>query len=87
MKEKEVLYSNIDLIHTTKLGIERIQKNLKIDGDVIKFLKNKILKNNSIVYKKGKNYYCEIDDIRITINSFNFCIITVHYILKGKSVN
>ena len=81
---KEILIANIDLIHTTKLGIERIQKNIKIDGDVIKFLKNKILKNDSIIYRKGKNYYCEVDDIKITINSFNFCIITAQYVDKRK---
>lgn len=73
--------SNIDKLHTTRLGIERIKKNLKIDKlDVVDYLKDKILDSKCKIYKKGKNYYCEIDDIIITINSYNFCIITAHMI-------
>ena len=30
---KEILLSNIDKIHTTEMGVERIKKNLKIDID------------------------------------------------------
>ena len=73
----ELLY-NIDKIHTTKLGYERIKKNLKIENDVVLYLKNKIIDKNSVIYKEGKNYYCEIDNVRITINSYNYCIITAH---------
>ena len=71
---------NIDKIHTTKMGIDRIKKNLKIDCDVVSFCKNKILDNKCKIYKKGKNYYCEIDNIRITINSYSNTIITAHII-------
>ena len=28
---KEILLSNIDKIHTTEMGIDRIKKNLKLD--------------------------------------------------------
>ena len=76
------LLSNIDKIHTTELGVERIKKNLKIDGNVVTYLKDKIKKEKCIVYKEGKNYYCEIDNIRITINSYNYCIITAHELCK-----
>ncbi len=69
---------NIDKIHTTKLGIDRIKKNLRINGDVVNYLKNKILDKRCIIYKKGKNYYCEIDKIKITVNSYNLCISTAH---------
>ena len=75
---KNILISNIDKIHTTKLGEDRIKKNIKINSDVVIYLKNKILDDKSIVYKEGKNYYCEIDNIRITINSYNYSIITAH---------
>ncbi|MBQ3307407.1 MAG: DUF3781 domain-containing protein [Bacilli bacterium] len=34
-------------------------------------------------FLKEKNYYCEIDNIRITINTYNYCIITA-YIIKLK---
>ena len=73
---------NIDLIHTTVLGEKRIMKNLNLCNiDVIEYLKNKIL-NSSVIYKKGKNYYCVDNNIRITINSYNYCIITAHLITK-----
>lgn len=78
-----VLLLNMDKIHTTILGKERIIKNLKLnDIDIVNYLKNKILSKECIIYKKGKNYYCEIDNIRITINSYNYCIITAHNMQK-----
>lgn len=30
------------------------------------------------IYRQGKNWYCEIDNIIITINSNSYTIITVH---------
>ncbi len=81
MDEKKLLVSNIDKVHTTILGKERIKNNLELDiDDIINYIKNKIIKKESTVYKKGKNLYCEIDKIRVTINSYNYCIITCHYI-------
>ena len=80
---KNILISNIDKIHTTALGEDRIKKNLKLNDDAVYYLKGKLLDDRSIVYKEGKNYYCEIDNIRITINSYNYCIITAH-IIKTK---
>lgn len=77
---KEILLSNIDKIHTTDMGIARIKKNLKIDTDVIKYCKDKILDKSSYIYKKGKNWYCEVDNIKITINSYSYTIITAHLI-------
>ncbi len=78
--DKKVLLSNLDKLHTTKLGIERIKKNLKIDEDVIEYCKNKILDANCKIYKEGKNWYCEVDNIKITINSYSYTIITAHII-------
>ena len=76
---KEILLSNINKVHSTEMGIVRIKKNLKLDTDnVVEFCKTKILKNNCNIYKKGKNWYCEIDNIIITINSYSYTIITAH---------
>ena len=73
------LIKHIDMIHTTPLGIKRLQKNLSLDGiDVVGFIKNIIMNHNCIIYQKGKNYYCEIDSMIITIHSKNYCIITAH---------
>ena len=72
------LIKNIDKLHTTELGVIRIKKNLKIEvNDVVDYLKNKFL-DNTYIYKKGKNWYCEKDNIIITVNSYNYCIITAH---------
>lgn len=47
MNDSIILLSNIDKLHTTKLGISRIKKNLKLDvDDVIEFCKSKIMKKN-----------------------------------------
>lgn len=74
-----LLLDNLDKLHTTELGIGRIKKNLSLDtDDVVEYCKNKVSKENSNIYKKGKNYYCEVDNIRITINSNSYTIITAH---------
>ena len=81
------LLKNIDKIHTTEMGIIRIKKNLKLDiNNIDNYLKNKILDKNCIIYKKGKNYYCEIDNIIITINSYSYTIITAH-ISKNATIS
>lgn len=78
---KEILLSNIGKIHTTKMGIDRIKRNLKLDtNDVVNYCKNKVLDKDCNIYKQGKNWYCEIDNIKITINSYSYTIITVHTI-------
>lgn len=74
-----MVLENIDRLHTTELGVIRIKKNLKIEcNDVVEYIKNKVLDKNAYIYKNGKNYYVEIDNIIITINSYNYCIITAH---------
>ena len=73
------MLSNIDKVHTTELGVNRIKKNLKLDiNDVVEYCKSKVLDNKCNIYKKGKNWYCEIDNIKITINSHSYTIITAH---------
>ena len=79
MESKEILLSNIDKLHTTEIGIDRIKRNLKINTEnVVKYCKEKILDNNCNSYKQGKNWYCEVDNIIITVNSYSYTIITVH---------
>lgn len=82
MNNKEILLNNIDKIHTTKMGIGRIKRNLKIDDDVILYCKSKIVDDRCKIYKQGKNWYCEMDNIKITINSYSYTIITAHIIKK-----
>ena len=81
MEDKQILLDNISKVHTTEMGIDRIKKNLKLNtNDVVEFCKNKILDKNCNIYKQGKNWYCEIDNIKITINSYSYTIITAHTI-------
>ena len=64
-------------LHTTKMGINRIKKNLNLkDEDVVEYCKNKMLDNKCKYFKKGKNYYFEIDNIIITVNAPSYIIIT-----------
>lgn len=81
MEDKQILLDNISKVHTTEMGIDRIKKNLKLNtNDVVEFCKNKILDKNCNIYKQGENWYCEIDNIKITINSYSYTIITAHLI-------
>jgi len=80
MEDRKILLDNINKLHTTEMGIDRIKKNLKIDYDVVEYCKNKVLDHNCNIYKKGKNWYCEIDNVKITINSYSYTIITAHII-------
>ena len=75
---KQILLGNLDKLHTTAMGEDRLKKNLGVDSDALLYCKNKILNKNCNIYKKGKNWYCEIDDVKITINSYSYTIITAH---------
>ena len=75
---KETLLENIDRIHTTEMGVGRIQRNLGISDDPVGYCIAKLKKEDSVVTKEGKNYYVEVDDCIITINSSSFTIITAH---------
>ena len=81
MKNKQILLENINNVHTTKMGFDRIKKNLKLENvNIVEYCKNKILDKNCNIFLKGKNWYCEIDNIVITINYNSYTIITAHKI-------
>ena len=46
----------------------------------IRRLENKVLDKNCNIYKQGKNWYCEVENIKITINSYSYTIITAHIV-------
>lgn len=73
------LLNNIEKVHTTKLGIDRIKKNLSLDvDDVVKYCTYKIKQDNALIERKGKNYYVTVDGIIITVNASSYTIITAH---------
>lgn len=79
MSDCGLLIDNIKNIHTTKMGIDRIKRNLKLNtDDVVGYCKSLIIKRNCHIYRQGKNWYCEIDNVRLTINSYSYTIITAH---------
>lgn len=81
MDNKKILLENIEKIHTTELEIGRIKRNLKTDAaDVVEYCVQKMLDKNCRISKQGKNWYCETENIRITINSHSYTIITAHLV-------
>ena len=55
MEDKKILLDNIDKIHTTEMGVDRIKRNLKIDtADVVEYCKNKVLDKIAIYTNRVK---------------------------------
>lgn len=72
------LICNLDKLHTTELGVERIKKNLDLNtSDVVTWCKVKI-KNCDQITRKGKNWYVQVDTVVLTINASSYTIITAH---------
>lgn len=81
MEDNNILISNLEKIHTTTLGIERIKKNLQLDvEDVVSWCLEKIKDKNSKITRQGKNWYITIDNFKITVNAYSYTIITAHKI-------
>lgn len=75
------LLANLDKVHTTQLGVMRISRNLSLQNvDVVEWCKSKILDNNAIITRQGKNWYVVVDDVQITVNAHSYTIITAHKI-------
>jgi hypothetical protein len=79
------LLENIDKLHTTELGAERIIRNLSLDMemDVVEWCREKMQGAGAIIFKKGKNWYIEYENCVITVNAYSYTIITAHK-LKNK---
>lgn len=79
MDNSKILIDNIAKVHTTKMGEERIKRNLSLTNiDVVEYCKQKILDQNSKIYRQGKNWYSENENEIITINAHSYTIITAH---------
>ncbi len=77
------LIVNLDKLHTTEMGIDRIKRNLQISvEDVVKYCYDKILNDTAIIERKGKNWYIIVDNCKITVNAYSYTIITAHKIVK-----
>lgn len=81
-----ILIDNIDKIHTTEMGINRIKRNINIDlEDVISWCKDKII-NSSNISRRGKNWYVIKDNYILTINAYSYTVITVHIIKESEKI-
>jgi hypothetical protein len=76
---KEILLANLDKIHTTEMGIDRIKKNLNLTvDDVVLWCKERICSADCQFTRKGKNWYVQAGNCIVTINAYSYTIITAH---------
>ena len=77
------LIENIDRLHTTEMGTERIKRNLQIEtNDVVVWCRGRILGQDAKIERHGKNWYVTADGCKITVNAHSYTIITAHSIPK-----
>jgi hypothetical protein len=71
---------DINTLHTTPLGVERIKRNLNLEADdVVEWCKQAVLNASAdAVTRKGKNWYVNGDGFILTINAHSHTIITAH---------
>ena len=78
---KNDLLENIEKLHTTTMGVDRIRRNLSLGDDVkdvVEFCRGKILDDKAEISRQGKNWYIKIDGCIITVNAYSYTIITAH---------
>ncbi|MDR3049267.1 MAG: DUF3781 domain-containing protein [Elusimicrobiota bacterium] len=73
------LLENIDKLHTTPMGAERIRKNLNLTiSDIVLWCKQEIQEPKAEIARHGKNWYVRVDGCEITVNAHSYTIITAH---------
>lgn len=83
MDYSDELIKNLDKLHSTPMGYDRIKKNIGLLGDDLEIIfqcKKMILNPQSKIERNGKNWYVQFDDVKLTVNAFSFTIITAHKI-------
>ncbi len=78
---KNELIENIEKLHTTPMGVDRIRRNLSLGDDVkdvVAWCQQKILADKAAISRQGKNWYVKIDGCIITVNAYSYTIITAH---------
>ena len=81
---KKELLENIEKLHTTPMGVDRIRRNLRLGDDVkdvVSWCREKILDSNAVITRQGKNLYVKIDGCEFTVNAYSFTIITAHIVV------
>lgn len=78
---KNDLIENIEKLHTTPMGVDRIRRNLSLGEDVkdvVTFCRQKILDDKAEITRQGKNCYIKINGCIITVNAYSYTIITAY---------
>ena len=74
------LIVNLDKLHTTQMGAERIKRNLNLETDDVILWCKEAVQTADMVIGQGKNWYVYRDGSVITINKHSFTVITAHKI-------
>jgi hypothetical protein len=71
---------DIEKLHTTAMGEERIRRNLDLKtDDIIAWCRQAVRDADAdAITRKGKNWYVSRDDFTLTINAHSHTIITAH---------
>jgi len=76
---KNDLTENLDKLHTTPLGIDRIRRNCFLDcEDVVEWCRAHISEPQAAAARYGKNWYVTSGEYVFTINAHSFTVITAH---------
>ncbi|MCR4742301.1 MAG: DUF3781 domain-containing protein [Treponema sp.] len=81
MTNSNALLQNLNHLHTTPMGIDRIRRNLSLGQevtDVVVWCREKIQSPGAQITRQGKNWYVSIDGAVITVNAYSYTIITAH---------
>lgn len=75
-------------LHTTPLGEARIKRNLGLlADDAVGWCRQLVLSPDAIISRQGKNWYVQLEDVRLTINVSAYSIITAHRIKAENGAN
>lgn len=72
------LVTNLDKLHTTELGEQRIRKSIGDVSDVVEWARTQIKLPCADIRRIGKNFRIETENHSITVNAGSFTIITAH---------
>ncbi len=73
------LLMNLDRLHTTEMGMDRIKRNLSLDTiHIVEWCKEQIMNPDAVIDRRGKNWYVRVAGFVFTVNVHSYTIITAH---------
>ena len=74
------LIKNLDQLHTTQMGVERIKRNLNLQTDDVAVWCTEAIEHADVMIKQGKNWYVYRGGAVMTVNAHSYTVITAHKI-------